>query len=84
MYHFGDRDNTLPPEAIEKIRLALPQGQYFIYPADHGFNCDQRASFDEPAAKLARERTLGFFAQHLGGPQNSAQGKAPRDAWDDA
>jgi carboxymethylenebutenolidase len=36
------------------------------YAADHGFNCDQRGSWDAPAAKLARERTLAFFAQHVG------------------
>ncbi len=34
--------------------------------AGHGFNCDQRGSYDEAAAKLARERTLAFFAKHLG------------------
>jgi carboxymethylenebutenolidase len=83
LYHFGDRDKTLPPEAIEKIRAAHPQGQYCIYAADHGFNCDQRASFDAAAAKLARERTLKFFGQHLGG-QNSVQKNLPRDNWDDA
>jgi len=37
-----------------------------IYPANHGFNCDQRASFDAPSAKLARERTLAFLRTHVG------------------
>jgi carboxymethylenebutenolidase len=37
-----------------------------VYEADHGFNCDHRGSYDAPAAKLARERTLAFFNQHLG------------------
>jgi carboxymethylenebutenolidase len=36
-----------------------------IYPAQHGFNCDHRGSYDAPAAALARERTLTFFARHL-------------------
>jgi carboxymethylenebutenolidase len=65
LYHFGDRDQTIPPEAIEKIRAADPAGEFHIYPADHGFNCDQRASFDAAAAKLARERTLNFLSRHL-------------------
>jgi carboxymethylenebutenolidase len=39
--------------------------QVFIYDAHHGFNCDQRGSWDAPSAALARERTLAFFAQHL-------------------
>ena len=37
----------------------------WVYPADHGFNCDVRASYDEPSAKLAWERTLAFFAREL-------------------
>jgi carboxymethylenebutenolidase len=38
----------------------------FIYAADHGFNCDQRGSYDAPSAKQARERTLEFFRKHIG------------------
>jgi carboxymethylenebutenolidase len=37
-----------------------------VYAADHGFNCDQRGSYNEAAAKVARQRTLDFFAKHLG------------------
>jgi carboxymethylenebutenolidase len=61
-YHFGERDQSIPPDAIGKIRAADPAGEFHLYPADHGFNCDQRASFDAPSAKLARERTLKFLA----------------------
>ena len=43
----------------------FPQGQFHVYPAGHGFNCDQRASFNASAADLARDRTLEFFATHL-------------------
>lgn len=64
-YHFGDRDKTIPPEAIEKIRAADPAGEIHVYAADHGFNCDHRAAYDAAAAQLARERTLGFLDRHL-------------------
>jgi carboxymethylenebutenolidase len=37
-----------------------------IYPAGHGFNCDERASHHEPSAVLARSRTLEFLKRHLG------------------
>jgi carboxymethylenebutenolidase len=37
-----------------------------IYAADHGFNCDQRGSYDPAAATLARQRTLDFLRQHVG------------------
>jgi carboxymethylenebutenolidase len=33
----------------------------------HGFNNDTTPRFDAAAAKLAWERTLGFFNQHLRG-----------------
>ena len=32
-----------------------------LYHANHGFNCDHRASYNAEAAKLARERTLAFL-----------------------
>jgi carboxymethylenebutenolidase len=80
-YHFGERDKSIPPEAIEKIRAAHPDGEYYVYPADHGFNCDQRASYDAASAQLARERTLGFFAKHLGG---SSDDELPLDQWSEA
>lgn len=74
-YHFGDRDKTIPPEAIAKIRAADPDGEFYVYAADHGFNCDHRAAFDAAAAKLARERTLDFLERHLRAP---AADSAPR------
>jgi carboxymethylenebutenolidase len=66
-YHFGERDQSIPPEAIEKIRAADPTGEFHVYPADHGFSCDHRASFDAPSAKLSRERTLAFLAKRFAG-----------------
>ena len=73
-YHFGERDKTIPPEAIEKIRAADPAGEFHIYAADHGFNCDHRAAFDAAAAKLARARTLAFLQRHLRAePGNAAR-----------
>ena len=33
--------------------------------AGHGFNCEQRGSYDPPAAALARTRTLEFFARYV-------------------
>jgi carboxymethylenebutenolidase len=72
LYHFGSRDQSIPPGAIERIRAADPNGVFHVYEADHGFNCDQRAAFDPAAAQLARERTLAFLAAHLAGPDRSA------------
>jgi carboxymethylenebutenolidase len=38
----------------------------FVYDAGHGFNCDERPSFDKKASEIALQRTLAFFAQHVG------------------
>ena len=65
MYHFGARDPYIPPSDIEKIRAADPNGTFHVYPADHGFNCDERASYDAASAQLARERTLQFLAAQM-------------------
>jgi carboxymethylenebutenolidase len=65
MYHFGEKDQYIPREDVEKIRAHDPNGVFHVYPADHGFNCDERASYDAPSAKLARERTLAFLREQM-------------------
>ncbi len=65
LMHFGKKDASIPLKDVEAIRSAHPEAAIHIYDADHGFNCDPRPQYDEAAAKLARERTLAFFAQHL-------------------
>ena len=66
MAHFGERDSMIPVDGVRKLAAAHPEAQVFTYAADHGFNCDQRGSYDAVAAKLARERTLQFLRQHIG------------------
>jgi len=63
--HFGERDQHIPVDGVRKFAAAHPDVEVFIYPADHGFNCDQRGSYDAPSAKLARERTLAFLVAQL-------------------
>lgn len=67
MFHIGENDHSIPPEAVERHRKELPDAEVFTYPAGHGFNCDQRAGYDGPSARAARKRTLAFFAKHLRG-----------------
>ena len=66
MGHFGDKDQHIPVEGVKKLAAQHPKQQIFIYAADHGFNCDHRGSYNAPAAKQARERTLAFLRQHVG------------------
>ena len=65
MAHFGDQDHWIPMEGIEAFTKAHPEVQVHVYPANHGFNCEQRGSYNEAAATLARERSLAFFAAQL-------------------
>ena len=64
--HFGQLDKHIPMSDVEAIRTALPHLAVFDYPADHGFNCDARGSFDAASADLARARTLEFLGDKLG------------------
>ncbi|MGH7318553.1 MAG: dienelactone hydrolase family protein [Candidatus Rokuibacteriota bacterium] len=66
MLHFGETDASIPKEHYEKVAQLHPKLPIHIYPAGHGFNCDQRASYHEPSARLARQRTLEFLRQHVG------------------
>ena len=64
--HYGELDHAIPLDDVEKIRAAWPMAEVHLYPgAQHGFNCDHRASYDASTADLARQRTLAFFAAHL-------------------
>ncbi len=67
MLHFGESDQSIPIEGVEKIKAAHPGIPVHIYPAGHGFSCDHRASYHAESAGLARGRTLAFFAAHLAG-----------------
>lgn len=65
LLHFGANDRSIPLNDIAGIRLAHPDLPVHVYDeADHGFNCDARASFNPAVAELAKQRTLAFFAKH--------------------
>ncbi|HUP09107.1 MAG TPA: dienelactone hydrolase family protein [Caldimonas sp.] len=65
MAHFGDKDASIPVKVADDLKKAHPEVEVYVYSAGHGFNCDQRGSFDPQAAALARERTLKFFKAHV-------------------
>jgi carboxymethylenebutenolidase len=51
---------------VNRFKAAHLELSVYIYPAGHGFNCDQRASYHAESARLARERTLAFLRDHVG------------------
>ncbi len=66
MLHFGEKDDHIPLAGVKEVGALHPDVPIYLYPAGHGFHCDERASFDKDSAKLAWERTLEFFAKHVG------------------
>jgi carboxymethylenebutenolidase len=66
MLHFGERDDHIPMADVAAVRAALAGVPVHTYPAGHGFNCDDRGSYDQASAAAARERTLAFLAEHVG------------------
>lgn len=66
MFHFGERDKGIPMTDVEAVRAAHPNQILHVYPAGHGFNCEERGDYDPASKKLALDRTLAFFAKHVG------------------
>jgi carboxymethylenebutenolidase len=66
MLHFGETDQSIPMSDVEKVRAAHPEIPIHVYPAGHGFSCDERGSYQAESARIALDRTLGFLKQHIG------------------
>src|SRR5579872_3422687 len=64
MMHFGALDKHIPLSDVETIRQKRPECEIYVYPgADHGFNCDERASYNKEAAALAWQRSLDWMGK---------------------
>ena len=68
---FGDADESIPVEDVERLRATLDENAPVAHEvvryagAQHGFNCDQRPSYDPSAASDGWQRTLAWFGAHL-------------------
>lgn len=65
LLHFGDKDESIPMSDVSAIEAAQPDIPVHVYHAGHGFNCDERGSYDKTSADLAWQRTSEFFAKTL-------------------
>jgi carboxymethylenebutenolidase len=64
--HFGEQDHGIPLTDVETIKAKRPEVEVFVYPgAQHGFSCDERASYDKASADIAWPRSMAFFAKHM-------------------
>ena len=72
MGNFGGQDANPSTDDVATIDAALTAAgvshDFKSYPdAGHGFNCDERDSWNEAAASDALARSIAFFNQHLKG-----------------
>jgi carboxymethylenebutenolidase len=69
MLHFGEKDAHIPQAKVDLIADALKgkgHVEIFVYKnADHGFNCEQRQSYDRQSAMLAYGRTMVLLSRVL-------------------
>ena len=67
---YGGKDKNILPEHVEQFTARLREaGKSFqskVYPeADHGFNCNDRPSYNAEAARDAWRKTLDFLGTNL-------------------
>ncbi|PKB59690.1 MAG: hypothetical protein BZY83_00605 [SAR202 cluster bacterium Casp-Chloro-G2] len=70
MGNFGELDENPSPADVATIEATVKGAgvtyDFKSYPgAGHGFNCDDRGSYNEAAAKDAFSRTLGWFDKYV-------------------
>ncbi len=67
--HFAERDKWINEEMVDGFEKAMSKADKSVeshwYEADHAFANPTGARYDEADAKLAWERTLEFFKEHL-------------------
>lgn len=69
LLHYGELDTRINegwPAYEQALKAAGKTYEAYIYPgANHGFHNDSTPRYDEDAAKLAWDRTIGWFRRHL-------------------
>jgi len=63
--HYGATDHAIPMTDVETIKAKRPDCDIHVYDAGHGFNCDERGSFDAESAASAWRRSMAWLGDHL-------------------
>ena len=67
LLHLGKKDKGIPQKSVEKVKAFNKKYNENIsiyeYDADHGFNCEDRVSYNKTAALLSMERSLNFLLE---------------------
>ncbi|WJF90455.1 dienelactone hydrolase family protein [Paraburkholderia bonniea] len=68
-FHYAELDAGIPLSAVGQVKERFTGhsgAEFHLYPnADHGFNCPDRASYNQAAAALAHGRTLTFLGERM-------------------
>lgn len=66
LHHFGDADEYLPPETVDRIVASLGDAEVHRYPgAGHAFDNPMPAFHHQEASALAWQRTVEFLSRTL-------------------
>jgi carboxymethylenebutenolidase len=66
LLHFAEFDEHIPTSDARAVEVAHPDTTtVHVYPARHGFHCDERASHDPQSAALAWQRSLAFLRERF-------------------
>lgn len=66
LLHFAEQDDHIPVTDAHQVQALHPaRTTVHLYPAHHGFNCDERPSHEPASAAKAWQRSLDFLAGAL-------------------
>lgn len=63
LFHFGASDPNSTPDTIAAVKQTFPTAETHVYEAGHAFANEVRPAYVEPAAMLARSRTIEFLSR---------------------
>ncbi len=67
LLHFAEGDLASPIEEVQQFRARRPDVSAFTYPADAGFACEARSTFDSASTRKADDRTASWLSQYVVG-----------------
>ena len=66
IFNWGEADASIPMEKVRMVEAEHPDIPSYVYPAGHGFACEDRDSYHGESAALSHKRTMELFSQHIG------------------
>jgi carboxymethylenebutenolidase len=67
MFHFGEKDASIPLDKVELVKQKQPDHPIYVYEgAGHGFTCDARGSYHPASSDLALKRSKEYLTKYVG------------------